>query len=230
MMKISWPVLLGVLVLASCRKEDKLYKESNPLQQTEKVATVPTAGADSFYFKAVIDGEPVSWVVADHQQESKSLYRSGTLFGAGQLRGEKNESAGRYLVAHTMIYKNNVHHVPQIAAGFNIATRSADRKELHAYFLPGTKSFGTPRENATDVIKDGVFIRYIDKNNREWFSYSGQTEQGVASFESQVLTDETRSVEGEYSKKWKATFSCRLYDRDGKSIRLEQGEIYGPVL
>jgi hypothetical protein len=227
MMKISWPVLLGVIVLAGCRKEDKLFKENSSVP-AETISAIPTAGADSFYFKAVIDGTPVNWVVADQKQVSNSLYRSGTSFGAGQLNGDA-ETAGRFLIANTVIFKNNVQNIPQIAAGFNIATRSGDKNELSAYFLPGTKVFGVPRSNAAEPVNDGVFIKYIDGNGKEWVSYSGNSAQSNGTFESELFTDETRSVEGNGSKKWKAKFSCKLYDSNGKSISLQSGEIYGPV-
>src|SRR5688500_5448067 len=173
MMKISWPLLLGVIVLAAgCRKEDKFLKENSSSVAAETISAVPTAGADSFYFKAVIDGTPVNWVVAGQEQVSNALYRSGTSFGAGQLGSENDQTSGRFLVASTVIYKNNVQNVPQVSAGFNIATTSGDKNELVAYFLPGIKTFGLPRGNATDAVKDGVFVRYIDGNGKEWVSYS----------------------------------------------------------
>src|SRR5688500_1969749 len=151
MMKISWPLLLGVIVLAAgCRKEDKFLKENSSSVAAETISAVPTTGADSFYFKAVIDGTPVNWVVADQKQVSNALYRSGTSFGAGQLNSEAQ--TGRFLVASTVIYKNNIHNVPQVSAGFNIATTSGDKNELVAYFLPGIKTFGIPRSNATDAV------------------------------------------------------------------------------
>ena len=228
MMKISWPVLLGVIVLAGCRKEDKLFKENSSSVAAETISAVPTAGADSFYFKAVIDGTPVNWVVADDKQVSNALYRSGTSFGAGQLSSE-SQAAGRFLVASTVIYKNNIQNVPQVSAGFNIATSNGDKNELVAYFLPGIKTFGTPRSNATDAVKDGVFVRYIDANGKEWVSYSGSSAQTNGSFESAVFTDETKTVDGNGSKRWKAKFSCKLFDSNGKSISLQNGEIYGPV-
>ena len=228
MMKISWPVLLGMIVLAGCRKEDKLLKENSSSVAAETLSVTPTAGADSFYFKAVIDGTPVNWVVADQKQVSNALFRAGTSFGAGQLSSE-SPTSGRFLVASTVIYKNNIRNVPQVTAGFNIATTSGDKNELVAYFLPGTKGFGTPRSNAADAVKDGVFVRYIDANGKEWVSYSGTSVQSNGSFESEVFTDETKSVDGTGSKRWKAKFSCKLFDSNGKSISLQQGEIYGPV-
>jgi hypothetical protein len=228
MMKISWPVLLGLIVLAGCRKEDKLFKENSSSVAAETLSAVPTEGADSFYFKAVIDGTPVNWVVADQKQVSNALYRSGTSFGAGQLSSE-SETGGRFLVASTVIYKNNIQNVPQISAGFNIATTSGDKNELVAYFLPGGKAFGIPRNNAAEAVKDGVFVRYIDANGKEWVSYSGSSVQSNGSFESEIFTDETNSVDGTGSKRWKAKFSCKLFDSNGKSISLQNGEIYGPV-
>lgn len=228
MMKISWSVLLGVIVLAGCKKEDKLFKENSSLP-AETISAVPTAGADTFYFKAVIDGTPVNWVVADQKQVSNAMYRSGTSFGAGQLSGDNAEGAGRYLIANTVIFKNNIQNVPQIAAGFNIATRGGDRNELTAYFLPGSKAFGVPRSNATDAVNDGVFIKYIDANGKEWVSYSANSVQSNGSFESEIFSDEKKAVDGNGSKKWKAKFSCKLFDSNGKSISLQKGEIYGPV-
>ncbi len=228
MMKISWPVLLGVIVLAGCRKEDKLFKENSSAVAAETISAVPTAGADSFYFKAVIDGTPVNWVVADQKQVSNALYRSGTSFGAGQLNSE-SPSVGRFLVANTTIYKNNIKNVPQVSAGFNIATTNGDKNELIAYFLPGIKTFGIPRSSAADAVKDGVFVRYIDANGKEWVSYSGASVQSSGSFESTVFTDEIKSVDGNGSKRWKAKFSCKLFDSNGKSISLQHGEIYGPL-
>ena len=229
MLKISWPVLLGVFVLAACKKEDKLFKENSSVQ-AETVSAVATAGADSFYFKAVIDGTPVNWAVSDQKQVSNALFLSRSSFGAGQLNGNSSATEGRYLVANTVIYKNNIHNYPQIAAGFNIATTSGERNELTAYFLPGAKAFGVPRANVSDAVKDGVFIKYIDATGKEWVSYSGTASQLNGSFESLVFTDEKRSVDGNGSKKWKASFSCKLYDGNGKSILLQKGEIYGPVL
>ena len=227
-MKFSLPVILGVVVLAGCKKEDRLFKE-NSSAAAETISAVPTAGADSFYFKAVIDGTPVNWVVADQKQVSEALYRSGTSFGAGQVGADNSQTAGRFLVASTVIYKNNVQNVPQIAAGFNIATTAGDKNELIAYFLPGIKTFGVPRSNSTDAVKDGVFVKYIDANGKEWVSYSGSSTQSNGSFESLAFTDETKSVDGAGSKRWKAKFSGKLFDSNGKSISLQNGEIYGPL-
>ena len=227
MIKIVWTVLI-VLVVAACKKQDKMNVEA-PVP-TAEIATVTSAAADSFYFRAVINGEEVNWVITDYKNTGSQLYRYNTIYGVSQVGGECADNNCRYFIANTVIYRNNEKNVPQISAGFNVATSNGDRAEIRPYFMPGVKLFGKPRSTVSDPVKDGVVIRYIDKNNVEWVSHYGNGDQKSSYFTSTALTDETRVDEVHYEKKWKANFSCKLYDRNGNSILLEKGEMYAPVL
>ena len=84
--------------------------------------------------------------------------------------------------------------------------------------------YGLHRDLCSDPVVDGIFIVYTDASNITWTSRPGNASDN---FEQISLTDETRTFE--YSKKWKARFSVKLYNLTGNSITLTGGEIYGPV-
>ena len=212
MIRIICSVLL-VLLLASCKKQDKLNTGYIPtIKKNEKISTT----ADSFYFRAVINGEEVNWVVEDYNNGTDQSYQTNAIYGLSQVGGECSDNNCHYFIANTVIFINNVQNIPQISAGFNIATNNGDKSEIRPYFLPGMKIFGMPRSSVSEPVRDGVVIRYIDKNNTEWVSHYGQSIQTGSYFQSTLLT-EARNEDSKYEKKWKANFSCRLYDRSGNS-------------
>ena len=101
---------------------------------------------------------------------------------------------------------------------------------MMALFTPGFKTFAKYRtsQQLLDSSKNGINIYYIDKDRKAWSSVRGDQTGSV--FESVSLTDERRRAHTPmYEKKWKARFTCKLYDDLGNYIKVENGEIYGPL-
>ncbi|HUR11560.1 MAG TPA: hypothetical protein VM012_09345 [Flavitalea sp.] len=225
MTRVFLPVLM-ISFLAGCKKEDKFFVKDGT-NAAENVKPM-VAADDVYYFKAIINGQTISWVVPAGGKQG--AYESRSVYTVSQLSDDCTDNLCRYFLANTVISSKNSTGIPQITAGFNIATKNADKKDLQSWFEPGIKVFGTPRSTIADVVKNGVFIYYIDSDKKEWVSHFGSGDQSGSFFESVDLTNGTQVNEGSVQKRWKARFSCKLYSREGKSISVENGEIYGPVL
>ena len=187
---------------------------------------------DSFYFKGTLNGADVSWLVPSHKNETSFTYYAGaslgyTDFSAGCLNGYCY-----YLTASTQIFTNVANVSPQMNVAFNMAEPAYTRDVVLNWFVAGTKTYTTSvrthdKPDLLDPSKNGIVVFYIDQNGTSWSSNRG-SQQG-SSFESISLNNEPRNDVG-HEKVWKAKFSCTLYSNAGNSIKVENAEIYGPIL
>jgi len=186
--------------------------------------------SDDFYFKGKINGEMINWTV-NYKNSDDLPYRAGASRGYSDLSDSCVNGYCYYLVGYTEIYKNNAETMPQINVGYSNAAHTGEKAELESWFSPGIKNFGTYRtsQQLLDSSKNGINIYYIDQNHKSWSSLIG--DQIGSTFESISLTVEKRP-EGiqQYEKIWKARFSCKLYDDKGNFIKIDDGEICGPVI
>ncbi len=209
--------------LLSCKKNGVyILTQSNP----------GTSSKDSFYFKAKLNGTDVNWVVPSHKNEASFIYNAGASIGYTDFSNQCLEGYCYYMSASTQIFRTVPDVRPQMNVAFNMATAGRGRDVILSWFVPGTKIYQTTRRNNTtsDLLnpdKNGVVIFYIDGNGESWASNSGN--QPGSSFESVSLTDETRTdVSSE--KVWTARFSCMIYNAAGNSIKVENGEVCGPLI
>lgn len=218
------PAVFLAVFFFSCSKND-----SDELAWSAQNRASSLSQTDHFYFRGVINGESVSWVIED-QNDTGTPYKYNPAYGIGELSPGCREGECSFIIANTLIQKNNSGAIPQIAAGFVVATTKDDGSRVRPWFLPGNKEFGKPRFSLSDPIKNGVYVYYIDKNNKEWVSHYGSGNQEGSFFESVELKDEPDAAVIHYEKKWKARFTAKVYDRDGNSLTIENAEIYGPIL
>ncbi|HEV7620745.1 MAG TPA: hypothetical protein VGO09_03380 [Flavisolibacter sp.] len=237
------PTLMGKLFnllvlsafLLSCTKEDLRRPGIDNLYLKElakKISYKPVNPfLDSFYFKGNINGKNMEWIVTDFRNGSSLEYRYKSASGIGTLNSNKLSSFTHYLIEDGIVFQNTANEGSKnyLAAGFNIASSTGNRTEINSWFMPGIKPFGKPRLSIADPVKNGVYIYYRDENGKEWISHNARSSQKGSYFESISLKDEFRTqVRG--SKKWKARFSCKLYDQTGKYIIAKDCELYVPVL
>lgn len=185
---------------------------------------------DTFYFKGKINGELVNWTVYESYDQNTG-FRTGVSWGADDLSDRCNGGYCYYAVAYTTIYGRDTSAMPQINIGYSNALHSGSREEMCALFAPGPKNYGRYRSSAQllDSSKNGINVYYIDKSGKPWSCLTG--DQEGSSFESVALSDVPHRMHmPRYQKTWKARFSCRLYDDRGNFIRIEDGEMYGPLL
>lgn len=221
--------LLLLSVLAGCEKnEDHLKPPIEP-----PISPGNSFKEDSFYFKGKLNGTDVHWIVPAHKNEASFTYYSGASLGYTDFSNDCLNGYCWYLTASTQIQKNVADVRPQMNALFNMAEPTYDRDVVLNWFTPGLKTYQTSRRNHVrpDLLNpamNGAVVHYIDQNGKTWSSNWGK--QPGSHFESVSLKDEKRR-DVAHEKVWKAKFSCWLYDYAGTdSIRLDNGEIYGPIL
>lgn len=213
-MRKIFPIVI-LIFLFGCNKQDS--------------ATFQQPDTDSFYFKATINSEAIKWS-AYYTNEANALYIAGASLGLDSLSTNCVDGFCSYSIAYTTLYRNNADIMPQISVGYSNALRTGNRTEMMALFTPGFKTFAKYRtsQQLLDSSKNGINIYYIDKDHKAWSSLTGDQTGSV--FESVSLTDEKRRANTPmYEKKWKARFSCKLYDDTGNYIQVVDGEIYGPL-
>src|SRR5688572_3496368 len=112
------PAFLFTTLLFSCKKNDLGSDIFNPQN--------PRATAnDQFYFKGTINGEKVDWVVTN-QLDVNTPFKFNSAFGIGDLGNNCPKGLCSFVIANALIQKNNSDAMPQIAAGFVIATSAGD--------------------------------------------------------------------------------------------------------
>lgn len=207
-------------VLFSCKKK---------IVDIGSQPNAPISVKDSFYFKAKLNGTDILWVVPAHKNETSFTYHAGASVGYTDLSNNCSEGYCYYVNASTQIFRNVADVRPQIAISFNMAASSRNKDVVLSWFAPGTKSYPTAIRTTSELLnpdKNGVVVYYLDQNGKSWSSNSGSQQGSI--FESVSLTDEIRP-DVSSDKVWKAAFSCMLYNNSGSSIKLEYGEICGPV-
>jgi hypothetical protein len=211
-----------ICILFGCRKHDAL--ENNQTNNPNL--------ADSFYFKAKLNGKDVSWIVPSRKNEDSFDYKAGASNGYSDLSNECVEGYCYYMMTSTQIARNVPLVQPQINVSFNMATHQRSKDVILSWFEPGPKIYPTTQRVATtvdllDPSKNGIVVYYLDENRKGWATNLG-SQQG-SSFESVSIVNETRT-DVAHEKVWKAKFSCMLYDGLGNSIKVENAEIYGPII
>lgn len=170
-----------------------------------------TSKAD-FYFSGDVAGQPIKFEVTDNsslhastsfeQKNSTHLHRD---YYEGTVVGETNDGL-----------KNNIYVT--LLKSFNNNPRPQDiLNMLHT----GDFGYGVGEESNATI--NGAVIIYFDENGKQWSSELGPQ------IESKFSISEVSNYPGSSIKKiFKAGFSCKLYDEDGKnSIAISNASIRG---
>ncbi|HEX6180662.1 MAG TPA: hypothetical protein VFZ47_05410, partial [Chitinophagaceae bacterium] len=186
----------------------------------------------SFYFKGTLNGADISWLVPSHKNESSFTYHAGASLGHTDFSSECLNGYCYYVNVSTEIKTNVANINPHIAVSINMAVPAYTREIALSWFVPGPKTYPTSvrthdKPDLLDPAKNGVVVYYVDQNGTSWSSNRG-SQQG-SSFESISFNNEPRT-DVAHEKVWKAKFSCTLYSNAGNSIKVENAEIYGPIL
>ena len=221
--KVRFFILTALILFAfGCKKENSLSESSNKLEANSKII---------FYFRGTINGTYTDWTVPDYKNGDNLNFRFNSGSGVDTLGGDCVNTFCKYMIEDVVIFQNNGAGATKnyIAAGFNISSKTGDRNEIINQFSIGQKTFGKPRFKITDPVNDGAYVYYIDDNGKEWCTHFGPGIQTNSIFKSEQLLNQPF---GEISclNIWKATFSCKLYDRMGNSISLDNCEFFTPVL
>lgn len=217
-------LLGGLLPLAGCSDSPTDGNDDTGNDNTPQTITSEN------YIQAKVDGK-----YKTVQQESISATQERGM-GYSSHEGDLDEGYG---VSHTTFFAT----VSVTAAGPSI-----DRKETFAItfigifdenpwededYAPlitqGAMPFGSDSEK-----KEGVEVRWVDENNKEWSTAFGSGDQTGSAF--QVTSKKTI----EYPQPWlgeyvlykvEGNFHCTLYDKEGNSMTVTNGKFsIGSVL
>ncbi|MFB9052119.1 hypothetical protein ACFFVB_03415 [Formosa undariae] len=208
-------ITLIILFALSCEEETTFIEPSESI----------------FYFRGTINGVYKDWTVTDHKNGDNLDYRFNSASGVDSLGSDCENTFCKYMFEDVDIFENNGAGTTKnyIAAGFYISSKTGDRNEIINQFSVGQKDFGKPRSSITDPVKDGVYVYYIDENGKVWCSHYGSGFQTNSSFKSEEFLKQPYT-EISCENIWRATFSCILYDGNGSSIKLDNCELYTPVI
>lgn len=218
--------IIAVIVFAiSCKKETESLVATNTKVDIEDNSKI------TFYFRGTVNGIYKDWTVADYKNGDNLPYRFNSASGADTLGSDCVNTFCKYMIEDVVIFQNNGAGATRnyIAAGFNISSKTGDRNDIINQFSVGQKTFGKPRFNISDPVKDGVYVYYIDDNGKEWCSHFGSGNQAASIFKSEQFLPQPFSIIS-CKNIWRATFSCILYDRNGGSIKLDNCEIFTPSI
>ncbi|MFT3682341.1 MAG: hypothetical protein QM791_18950 [Ferruginibacter sp.] len=196
-----------------------------------KKKTGPVTPSISFYFRGTINGVYKDWTVTDYKNGNNQDYRYSAASAIDTFGNDCVNTFCKYMIEDVVIFQNNGAGAAKnyIAAGFNISSKTGDRNDIIAQFSVGEKIFGKPRLAVTDPVKDGVYVYYIDENGKEWCSHWASGDQPGSIFKSAGLLPQSLP-EISCRNTWRATFSCTLYDRDSNSVKLDNCELFTPVV
>jgi hypothetical protein len=212
-MKKAFLYILSLVAFVSCQKDSN-------------------ENGEPFYFKGVINGQTVEWLVpfisrysTDHRPFHLSLSRPGgrsRFFCAMNDLLPYQDNLGMSIFADDISGSTSKN---SISVDFVRSSKGLDDAYgiMKGWFTNGPKTFGLHRKECTDPVLDGIVIYYGDANGKSWRSVPFASNI----FEQISLEAETRT--DEYSKKWKVRFSCRLFDENGNYIDMMKCEMYGPV-
>lgn len=166
-----------------------------------------------FYFQMEMDGEKVTL------KDNRNGY-SASLGESGQIEPGSIESRQE----STIIPVVNPAEKPYVfwSLGANFPD-IPNEQEIIDMCQPGSFSYfnGISEDSAPTAA-----IEWIDAAGEEWTTYYGSGDQTGSSF---TITETTEIEAGEYYATCHIEFSCKLYDKDGNTIEVENGVAHGPI-
>ena len=167
--------------------------------------------SSSFYFTAVIDGTTVTY------EDGKNGYGSGVGSSSGTVPAGCQKEQSLNLRAY--VTKNS--------AGVSILKTfdqcSVDCSLIEGMFYVGTYTYGKRSLSTNQNGIDGAAVYYVDNNGTLWSSGYGTATQTNSNFK---ITEHIENTKDYFSNRiTKVTFNCKLYDGNGNSKTLTNGEI-----
>jgi hypothetical protein len=200
-MKRTIYLVLIFLACFACKKDD-------PTEELDDDIT------SDFYFTATIDGVKVLI------QEGIDGYANGSGAGGGSTPDGFQQEQGAVFLGLPNGYVAVV-----ILKTF--PERPDQCSQMDGMFHIGSYPFGQTSRSTEEDGKDGVAIFYMDADGVYWSSDYEPATQSGSSFEITEYTDFTTMFS---SKIMKAKFNCTLYDGEGHSKTLTNGEIRSKCL
>lgn len=200
-MKRTIYLILILLACFACKKDD-------PAEETDDNIT------SDYYFAATINGEKMLI------QEGIDGYANGTSAGGGSTPDGFQQEQGAVFLGGPNGYVAVV-----IAKTF--PERPDQCSQMDGMFHIGSYPFGQTSMSTEDNGKDGAVIYHIDADGVYWSSGYEPATQSGSSFEITEYTDFKTIFS---SKIMKAKFNCTLYDGEGHSKTLTNGEIRSKCL
>ena len=197
-MKAAFVVALALFVFSACKKDDTKVKPANPKPKAD------------LYYSAKIDG-------ADFLLEAlKDNYGSGAGASGGSAGGEWSEEQSLALVNLTTPNGSGVVFVKTFP-------QKPDKcVQIEAMIYPGVFPYGITSKGSEDKAENGVVVFHTDANGKYWASDLGIGDQTGSKFE---VVEHIANNDGFSQRITKARFNCKLYDGQGNSKTLTNGEI-----
>lgn len=177
----------------------------------KKAVSNQNAITSSFYFTAVIDGTKVTY------EDGKNGYGSGVGASGGTVPAGCQKEQSLNIRAY----------VAKKCGGVAILKTFADCNIecslIKGMFHLGTYTYGKRSMSTNQNGVDGAAVYYVDNNGTLWSSDYGAATQTNSNFS---ITEHIDNTNDDYSVSiTKATFNCTLYDGNGNSKTLTNGEI-----
>ncbi|MBN2635592.1 MAG: hypothetical protein JXR61_04925 [Prolixibacteraceae bacterium] len=190
-----------VIILFSCSKEKT---------QTENIIEFNITS--DYYFVAVIDGEKIQF------EYNIDDYGNGAVSGGGT-------TPKGYQYYDDSIFLKGIS--PVNSAGITILqtfSNYPDCEQITQIYHLGDYSYGKESLSTEENGEDGALVYYVDGNGVQWSSGILPANQIGSAFE--IIEYENFSTF--YSSKViTAKFSCTLYNTNGESKKLTNGELRG---
>ncbi len=180
---------------------------------------------ETFYFRGTVNGEKVEWLIP-YKSSSAKPGRFDAVMTSGGMNNKYFNCYPGDTSQHTS-YGTGVEEDERVGKlGLFVSYHSSDFgndwEVLKEKFANGPIPYGVDRRTCSDAIENGIVISYTDANGNYW-----KTKPSSGSFKQISLEDKTGI--GQYQKKWKARFTCRLYNESGNYLDMVDCEIFGPV-
>lgn len=204
MKKILSTLLLGSLILVSCKKEDPAPTPETPTP----TPTTPSVSASSApQFTGSLDGTSLS-------------YTSGCFVGyysGGNVASSPDPSTFNYSFE---LYDSSFVSVIKISKGtLTVPNGGYPDNSTFGSFFPIADSSYDPS------LLNGVEVSMMDGNGVEWSTKNGSADQSGSTFK--ILDRVEGTYNGDYQVKVKISLSCKLYDSLGNVKNLSNAIIVG---
>jgi len=206
MKTISYLAFCSVLIFASCSKNDD--DDSSPTGNNNTGGSTSALTIDSHWqVKAKLDGADYSKV------DGNGAY--GVFSDGGTTASDPDSSISNYgstltdanaTIIYFEVVRNGQHYL-----GGTIL----ENADFLAYFQPGIYPF-----TSEDI--NGVAIHYTDASGEMWGTDMGSADQTGSEFKIIQVREET--VVPDYDIKVLSHFHCKLYNANGQSKTLTDGE------
>ena len=204
-------MLSVALLFTSCAKDDDPQPTPTPAP--------PTSSNYIYFFKANLDGKAV-----EVGQKKFSFDYSNGLGSAGTGGPDTSYQVTQYTYFSHVTDDTKPEYTVGMITTFKGYFSSPDYQTRADAITLGNHPYG---DDDPFAEKDGAIVEYLDENDVFWTTYFGSGDQSGSSFK---ITNYTDNTDGFSAKIIEAEFSCTLYDGNGNSIVVKNGEVKGRIV